>query len=319
MDYKDYYKILSVAKEASQEEIKKAFRKLARQYHPDQAEAADKVASEEKFKEVAEAYEVLGDPCKRKKYDTLGSGWDQPQGPQNSGDPHAQGFGRGAPFEGGEYHFSGTGFSDFFEQYFGAEGGDFTSFRKGSHGRSDFSMKGQDIEGEIMITIQEAAKGATRQIALSKIDPQTGQEKVQKFNVKIPAGIREGQRIRVASLGHAGHGSGESGDLFLNARFASDPDFRIKGSHLYYDLELTPWDAALGTKVNVPTLDGEVRLNIPEGTVANRRFRIPGKGLPSTKGTTGDLYVEIKINTPGVISESQRKAWESLRTAYSSD
>ena len=317
IEYKDYYKTLGITKDASQEEIKKAFRKLARKYHPDQSQDADKAVSEEKFKEVAEAYDVVGDPEKRKKYDTLGANWDQPQGAGTHHGAGPFGYGGGRTAHGPEYHFSGTGFSDFFEQYFGMGGGNFETFNSGGNRTAGFSMRGQDIEGEIMITIQEAAKGATRQIALSKTDPQTGREKVQKFNVQIPPGIREGQRIRVANQGHAGHGTGESGDLFLKARFASDPDFRVKGGDLYYDLVLDPWDAALGTKVTVPTLDGSVRLTIPEGTNPNRQFRIKAKGLPSTKGTSGDLYAEIKIRIPQALNEAERKAWEQLRASHS--
>jgi curved DNA-binding protein len=219
IEYEDYYETLGVKRDASQEDIKKAFRKLARRYHPDQTQDTDKAASEEKFKEIAEAYEVIGDPEKRKKYDTLGANWDQPEGAGASHGAGPFGYGGGGRNQGSEYHFSGTGFSDFFEQYFGMGGGNFDAFNPEGSRAAGFSMRGQDIEGEIMITIQEAAKGATRQIALSKTDPQTGRDKVQKFNVKIPPGIREGQRIRVASQGHAGHGTGESGDLFLKARF----------------------------------------------------------------------------------------------------
>ena len=319
IDYKDYYQVLGVKEDASQEDIKKAFRNLARKYHPDQSHETDKPANEEKFKEIAEAYEVIGDPDKRKKYDTLGANWDQAQGAGFRDPSNAQGFGRGFSAQGGEYHFSGTGFSDFFEQFFGMGGGDFDSVRQGQSRGSGFSMRGQDIEGEIMVTLQEAAHGSTRQVAVSKVDPQTGRETVHKYNVQIPKGIREGQRIRVASQGHAGHGTGESGDLFLKARFASDPDFRVKGGNLYYDLELAPWQAALGTKVNVPTIDGRVRLNIPEGTAANRRFRIQGKGLPSTKSAMGDLIVELQIKTPDITTDAQRKAWEALKKTYHSD
>lgn len=313
IDYKDYYQILGVKKDDSQEAIKKAFRTLARKYHPDQSKEADKTANEEKFKEIAEAYEVIGDPEKRKKYDTLGANWNQADhgGPWQNASP--DGFGRGQ-----EYHFSGTGFSDFFEQFFGAGGGDFGSYGRGAGRPSGFSMRGQDIEGEIMVSLREAAQGSTRQISLSKTDPQTGRENIQKFNVRIPPGIREGQRIRVARQGHAGQGSGESGDLFLKARLASDPDFRVKGGDLYYELEIAPWDAAMGTKATVPTLDGQVRLTIPKGTASNRRLRVAGKGLPSTKGTQGDLFVEIRIKTPEITKDSQRHAWEALKKTYPS-
>ncbi len=285
---------------------------MARTYHPDQSQANDKAAAEEKFKEIAEAYDVLGDPEKRGKYDTLGANWNQEPGAQYR--PGRSGFGDGFSSRGGEYHFSGTGFSDFFEQFFAGGGGDFGS---GGSTTREFSMRGKDIEGEIMITLQEASRGGTRQVSVSKSDPKTGKEVVQTFKVQIPAGIREGQRIRVASQGHAGHGSGESGDLFLRARFAADPDFRVKGGDLYHDLDLAPWDAVLGIKVDAPTLDGKVRLNIPAGTNSGQRFRIKGKGLPSIKHAPGDLYVEVHIKTPKAGDQAQQEAWETLKRIYS--
>lgn len=285
---------------------------MARTYHPDQSQANDKAAAEEKFKEIAEAYDVLGDPEKRGKYDTLGANWNQEPGAQYR--PGRSGFGDGFSSRGGEYHFSGTGFSDFFEQFFAGGGGD---FGRGGSTTREFSMRGQDIEGEIMITLQEASRGGTRQVSVSKSDPKTGKEVVQTFKVQIPAGIREGQRIRVASQGHAGHGSGESGDLFLRARFAADPDFRVKGGDLYHDLDLAPLDAVLGIKVDAPTLDGKVRLNIPAGTNSGQRFRIKGKGLPSIKHAPGDLYVEVHIKTPKAGDQAQQEAWETLKRIYS--
>lgn len=317
VEYKDYYEILGVKKDASQEDIKKAFRKLARKYHPDHAAENVKGKSEEKFKEIAEAYEVLGDPEKRKKYDNLGANWDQAQGSGNWQEFRPGGFPGGFSNQGSEYHFSGTGFSDFFEQFFGMGGGGFDHFRRGSGHAREYSMRGQDIEGEIMISLREAARGSTRQVSLSKVDPKTGKETIQKFNVRIPPGIRDGQRIRVASQGHPGQGRGEAGDLFLRARIASDPDFRIKGGDLYYDLELMPWEAALGTKVRVPTLEGAVMLTVPEGTNSKRKFRITSKGMPSTRGGAGDIIVEVQVKTPDVKTAGQREAWEKLKKTYS--
>ncbi len=310
VEYKDYYKILGVEKSATQEEIKKEFRNLARTFHPDKVQGSGKAAAEEKFKEIAEAYEVLGDPEKRKEYDALGQRWEQMKNSRSSG--FSESANRQSPNF--NYHFDGTGFSDFFEQFFGGGQHGFGS----RHSTSDthFSMRGQDIEAEIMITLEEALHGSNRQVSLAKVDPATGTEKVHTYKVRIPQGIQEGQRLRVSRQGYAGYGSGEPGDLYLRARFAKHPDFRVKGSDLYSEIELFPWDAVLGTSATIPTLDGNVRLKVPPNTTSGKTFRIRDKGLPLAKGSRGHLYVETRIKLPHYATPSQCEAWQKLKETY---
>lgn len=346
VEYKDYYKTLGVSKSASAEEIKKAFRKLANKYHPDHAAKEDRGNAEKKFKEINEAYEVLGDPEKRKKYDQLGADWENAQyagaGGFSGGWGHgpSQGFQqyrtqRGEPEF--DFHFGGTGFSDFFEQFFGGMGGiggmgnmggvgsmgnagGFSKFRGGQRGPQEVAWessgeapKGQDMEAEIMVTLKEAAQGSKRKISFSKVDPRTGQEDKQTFTVRIPAGLSEGKRLRVPGQGQPSPHGGKPGDLFLRVRFAKHPDFKVKDHDLYYELELAPWDAVLGKQVEVPTLDNPVRLKIRPGTPAGQRQRIRGKGLPKKDGSRGDLYVDVVIQIPEKVTEKERKLWEELK------
>lgn len=306
-DFKDYYRTLGVARDADAAAIKKAFRKLARQYHPDVAE--DKATAEAKFKEINEAYEVLGDPEKRRRYDELGADWDR-QGPPPPPPGAAPGW--TAADEG--YEFEGTGFSDFFERYFG--GGGFRGGFRGGAGTADgraAAFRGQDIEGDLMVTLREAMEGAMRRIAMRSVDPQTGAESVDEVQVRIPAGIREGQRLRVPGHGGPGVGGGEPGDLYLRVRLAADPDFRVLGSDLYRDLPLAPWEAVLGTTVAVRLPGGRsVQVRIPAGTTAGDQLRLRGYGLPSKSGD-GDLFVVVEIQVPDRVDEAARALWEQLR------
>lgn len=240
IEFKDYYATLGVARDAPASEIKQAFRKLARKYHPDVAK--DKRGAEAKFKEVNEANEVLSDPVKRKKYDELGARW------QEDGEAAAARAGRGsetgragAP----EFHFHGTGFSDFFEQFFGGAGRpDFTGGRDfgfgGEPGAAAGPRRGHDIEGDILVTLAEVMHGTTRSISLQSVDPQTGASETRSFTVRIPPGAAEGRRIRVPGKGEPGAGGGGAGDLFLRVRYAAHPDFRAQESDLYHDLDLAP-------------------------------------------------------------------------------
>jgi len=301
--YKDYYEVLGVPRNATDEEIRKAFRKLARQYHPDVAK--DKKKAEEKFKEINEAYEVLGDPEKRRQYDELGSHWKSgaefrpPPGWENM---HATGgFPGGFRFE-REFHFGGTGFSDFFEQLFGRHG-HFRGFQ--THWPEEEAQRGQDVEADIMVTLEEALKGSVRTITLER----DGQQEVHK--VKIPAGILPGQKLRVPGWGNFGTGGGAAGDLYLRVRLARHPDFEVQGKDLVYELELPPWDAVLGAEVKVPTLEGSVTIKIPPGTQNGRKLRVRGHGL-GKENERGDLIVQIKIQVPEHVNERQRKLWEQL-------
>src|SRR6202023_1534539 len=316
IEFKDYYKVLGVPRTASQEDIKKAFRKLARQYHPDVAK--DKKGGEAKFKEINEAYEVLGDPANRAKYDELGV--DGGAAASFQGAPGQRGRSSRGPAggEGVEFHFDGSGFSDFFEQFFGRgsrfDGADdFVSPGVGSGEQAGFVHRGSDFESDILVSLEEALTGSERTISLQRVDRRTGETRTQTLKVHIPPGVHEGQAIRVAGMGEDGVGGGASGDLFLRVRFAAHPEFRVRDSDLYYGLDLAPWEAVLGTRVTVPTLKGQVSVRIPAGTNQGRQLRIRGRGLPIGRtGGQGDLYVVINIELPPQITEEERKLWESL-------
>jgi len=309
VEFRDYYKTLGVAKTATADEIKKAFRKLARQHHPDLAQ--DKKAAEEKFKEINEAYEVLSDAEKRKKYDEVGPNWQQAGAgfrppPGGGGFPGGYGGG-GAP--GGyeeEFQFGGTGFSDFFEAFFGrgARGG-----RRGSafYGE-EAPLRGQDAEADIMVTLEEALHGSTRQISFTR--GRAG--KVETYTVKIPKGVREGQRIRLAGIGGEGIGGGEAGDLYLRVRFERHPEFTVEGADIVHEVELPVTQAVLGGEVMIPTLDGRAKLKVPAGTQNGRKFRIPGKGMPQRGGARGDFYAVIDVQLPTTLTPTQRTAWEAV-------
>jgi curved DNA-binding protein len=321
VEFKDYYQSLGVAREASQDEIRKAFRKLARQYHPDVAK--DKKAAEEKFKEINEAYEVLSDPAKRKKYDTLGANWNRaepPPGwqPPGGGAGGPRGF-RSANGEEYEFQFGGTGFSDFFEQFFGGGGAgrgfnfnDFGQAQGAGQGRAAGAMRGQDIEGDILVSLNEAIQGSVRTISFRRNNRQTGQTVSENFRVRIPVGVREGQLIRVPGKGEEGHNGGAPGDLYLRVRFEQHPDFRTRGADLFYDLDLAPWEAVLGTTVTIPALEGPVTVRVPAGSAGGQQLRVRGKGLPQPGGTRGDLYATITVNVPIDVSEDERALWRQL-------
>ncbi len=309
VQFRDYYETLGVPKTATDDEIKSAFRKLARKYHPDVAK--DKKAAEEKFKQINEAYEVLGDPQKRKKYDQLGADWNQPGGFQPPPGWGAQqpggGFRQSGDGSGGvEFEFGGTGFSDFFEQFFG--GGRGRSAFGGFGQRQARAERGSDVEADIMVPLEEALHGAKRTVSLRR----AGSKKVETYQVKIPRGVREGQRIRLAGQGEAGERGGKSGDLFLRVRLARHPDFRVEGSDLIHEVKIAPWQAVLGTELKIQTLEGDVLLKIPPGTRGGQRFRLRGRGLPSSSGTRGDLYVDVQIDIPKKITERERELWQDL-------
>jgi len=305
--FKDYYDTLGVARTASAEEIKQAFRKLARIHHPDVAK--NKAVGEAKFKEINEAYEVLGDPDKRKRYDELGANWDQQPGGMAAEPPPGR---RTAGRPGADFEFDGTGFSDFFESFFGGSRDGYSSFRGGMPPEDeDFAHPGRDVEADLLVTLEEALHGSRRQVTLRRPQPD-GEERSDTYNVKIPAGVREGQRIRLAGQGSGGGGGGPAGDLYLRVRLALHPDFSVDGANLHCDLDLAPWEAVLGTTVKLPTLDGTTSLRVPAGTAAGSQLRLRGLGLPKGDGTRGDLYAAAKIQVPTSVSPEQRAAWERL-------
>ncbi len=318
IEFRDYYKILDVPRDASADDIRKAFRKLARKYHPDVAK--DKVQAEEKFKEINEAYEVLSDPEKKKKYDTLGANWNRPGGPPPGWQERNTGTFHGGGPENFEFQFGGTtGFSDFFEQFFGGGGRDFGGFSQfdeadlgGGPGRQTQGRRGRNIEGDILVTLDEAVHGSIRSVSLQRRNPRTGAAESHRFRVKIPAGVGEGQLIRVAGQGQTGVGGGPAGDLYLRVSFAKHPDFSIRGSDLFYDLPLAPWEAVLGATVRIPTLDEPVTLRIPAGTQQGQQLRIRGRGLPTGEKSRGNLYAVVVIQAPKETSSEEKKLWEEL-------
>jgi len=327
VEFQDYYTTLGVPRDASEADIKKAFRKLARQHHPDVAK--DKKAAEEKFKQINEAYDVLSDPEKRKRYDQLGADWDKPGGgPPPDWEPGTR-MGRGrtagaSPNGAGTYEFNfggSTGFSDFFEQFFGSgarggggAGGMFRGARRDGV-ETEFAYPGSDIEGDLLVTLDEVLRGGTRTISLQRADPRTGETKTETIKVRIPPGVQDGQVIRVRGKGGEGTGGAPAGDLLLRVRLAAHPEFRAIGADLYHDLEIAPWEGVLGATAMVPTLGGgRVKLRIPAGTNNGQQLRMRGLGLPKGKGgTRGDLYVVADVQLPPKATNEERALWEKLR------
>lgn len=292
MEYKDYYKILDVARDASTDEIKKSYRRLARKYHPDVSKEAN---AEARFKEVTEAYEVLKDKDKRSAYDQLGSNWKQgqdfnpPPGWENMGG--FGGFGGAGPAGGA------AGFSDFFETIFG--GGFTGGGARQAGGRRPQARKGADVSGKVDVTLEEVHQGGHRTITLA------GGKQVK---VKIPAGVSEGRKIRLSGQGAAGSGGGPNGDLFLEVHVLPHRRFRLDGQSVYLDLPVAPWEAALGAKVQVPTLDGKVEIGIPAGSQSGRKLRLKGRGVRGQ----GDLYVVIQIQQPPADDDQIRDCYKQM-------
>ncbi len=281
MEYKDYYKVLGVSRTATQDEIKKAYRKLARKYHPDVSKEPD---AEARFKEVGEAYEVLRDAEKRAQYDQFGSNYQ-----------HGQSFRSPPGWEENVGGFAGGNFSSFFENMFG--GG-------GMGGNDQFFARGEDVNAKITVSLEDAYHGASKTIRRP-----TGANQNGTINVKIPAGIEPGKKIRLTGQGKKGMG-GKSGDLYLEVRIAPHKYYRVEGKDIFLDLPITPWEAALGAKVPVPTLAGKINLTIPEGARSGQKMRLKGRGLPGK--TAGDQFVVLQIQTPAAQSDKQRRLYEQM-------
>jgi len=304
VQFRDYYETLGVAKTSSHDEIRSAFRKLARKYHPDVA--ADKKGAEEKFKEINEAYEVLGDDEKRKKYDDLGPHWQNPPPQGGPGGNWEGGSSRGGG--GVEYEFGGTGFSDFFEQMFGTRRG--SRAPGGWQGFEDNGpLRGQDIESDILVTLEEALHGSTRSISFRR----SSSPKAETYTVRIPKGVREGQRIRLAGIGGAGAAGGSAGDLYLRVKYEKHPDLEISGTDIIHEYEIPAWTAVLGTEISVPTLEGRAKLKVPAGSQPGRKFRLAGKGLPGKNGVRGNFYILLLVTLPtSPLSETERDLWSKI-------
>lgn len=295
MEYRDYYKLLGVSRDASQAEIKSAYRKLARKYHPDVSKEAD---SEEKFKQIGEAYEVLKDAEKRAAYDQLGSGWREGQDFRPPPD-----WDNGFEFSGG-FGGADSAYSDFFESIFGRRQSGFQRHRP---------TRGEDHHARIFIAIEDSYNGATREISLHAPEFDASgriSTRERTLNLKIPQGVREGQHIRLAGQGMPGPDNSPNGDLYLEIAFQPHDIYRVDGRDIYLDLPITPWEAALGAKLKAPTPKGVVNLNIPEGSQAGRKLRLKGRGIPGAPA--GDLYVTLSIVVPPANTESARKLYRDM-------
>lgn len=293
MEYKDYYKILGVPRSASADEIKRAYRKLAREYHPDKNKAK---GAEEKFKEANEANEVLGDAEKRKAYDQLGANWKS--GQQFRPPPGWDSQFRGHGGRGGGMGDDGVGFSDFFSSMFG--GGMGGAGMRGSPFDAGFGEP-QDTRAAISISLEDSFHGAVRDLQLGS----------RTLKVRIPKGVTAGQVIRLAEQGQRG------GDLLLEVRLLPDPVFTTEGRDVHCTVNLAPWEAALGGKVPVPTLGGEVELNLPAGTQGGKKMRLKGRGLPGS--APGDQFVTLNIVTPAAQTEAERKFYQDMAQRFSFD
>lgn len=301
---RDYYEVLGVSKTASQEEIKKAYRRLARQYHPDLHPGAKKAEMEKKFKELTEAYEVLGDEEKRKKYDKYGFRWQEAEAYERAQQAAGAAGGptgdwRTVFTEGG---FEGFGdFSDLFDNLFGRGRREGASFR-------GFAMAGTDLEATVQVTLHEVCTGTTRRLELLDASGHP-----QIIEVRIPKGVQDGERLRVKGKGAPGLHGGPPGDLYLSVHIVPHPVFQRKGSDIWVTLPVWPWEAVLGAEVQVPTLTGPVKLKIPPGSQAQQQLRLKGKGLPTRTGAVGNQIAVLEIVVPSSVSSDERAVYEQLR------
>jgi curved DNA-binding protein len=306
MEFKDYYETLGVERNATQDDIKRAYRKLARKYHPDVSKDPQ---AEHRFKEVGEAYAVLKEPDKRAAYDRMGANWKAGQDFQPP-----PGWDAGFEFSGGGDDQRAGDFSDFFETLFG---------QRASHGggrERRWNAQGQDRHAKVMIDLADAYRGARRSIVLQVpvVDAQghvSTQERTLEIN--IPKGLRAGQHLRLAGQGAPGMGDGRAGDLYLEIAFAPDPRFRVDERDVYVDLPLAPWEAALGAKVSLPTPDGSVELSVPPESQAGRQLRLRGKGIPGDP--PGDLYAVVSIVLPPARTDAAKAAYRAMKDALAFD
>jgi curved DNA-binding protein len=309
VDFKDYYKIMGVKRDATQDDIKRSYRKLARKYHPDVSKHAD---AEARFKEVGEAYEVLKDPEKRAAYDQLGANWKAGQDFRPPPDWDA-----GFEFSGGGYtRADSSAYSDFFESLFGH------GFGSAPHtgAQRGFRARGEDHHAKVLIDLEDAYHGAAKTITLRSPELDSGGHVITRehsLNVKIPKGIRQGQKIRLSGQGAPGFGGGEAGDLYLEIEFKPHALYRVEGRDLYLDLPVAPWEAALGATIKTPTPAGPVDLKIPAGSSSERKLRLKGRGIPGNP--PGDIYVVAQIALPSADSDQARDLYRKMEQELAFD
>ena len=341
IEYKDYYAVLGISRAAAEDEVRLAFRRLARLYHPDKT--GNDRDSELRFKEINEAYEVLGNQARRRRYDDFLDAWETNPRREDAW----RSFSRPGQFDGESgpegrqhYSFDGAGFSEFFDELFGSKERASRSRAQNNRDRSDGERperepaadgQGDDLESDLWVTLNEVATGALRPITMKravKCDTCYGMGQynahtceacngngsrtvVDTYKVKIPRGIREGSFLRITGRGEAGVGHNPPGDLYLKVHYSSHPDFRVESGTLVHELELAPWEAVLGSIVTVPTLDGKTTIKVPAGTQNGRRLRVKGKGLPGPSGA-GDLMVQVIVQVPNSPVLKERQLWEEL-------
>ncbi|HIG65960.1 MAG TPA: J domain-containing protein [Methyloprofundus sp.] len=304
MEYKDYYKVMGIGKEATQAEIKRAFRKLARKYHPDVSKEKD---AEDKFKEVGEAYEVLKDPKKRAVYDQLGANWKSGQ----AGFEPPPDWDAGFEFHGGTQtgdQANAADFSDFFASLFGQQTGGFQGSHQARHTR------GEDSHTKVFIDLEDAYHGASRNLTLrTSVLGADGRPEIKSrtLNIKIPKGIKEGQNIRLQGQGSPGTAEGKAGDLYLKIEFNPHPNYKVKGLDVSLELPITPWEAMLGAKVQIPTPAGKVDLTIPAASSSGKRMRLKGRGIPAK--IAGDFYITLEIILPDKLNEREKSLYQALQ------
>lgn len=332
IEYKDYYQILEVQPDAGDEEIRRAFRRLARMYHPDKA--GNDRSAEDRFKEINEAYEVLGDATKRRRYDEFNNTWYN----SPSAEEAWRQFGESEPRPGRDSRASTGAFSDFFEQLFyerdRSQGGarPRPNVRSREEVQEQTSGRGDDLESDIFVTLEEVASGGIRPINMRRLERcptcfGVGQYNAHKcetcsgngnflrsdtYKVKVPRGIKEGAFLRIQGHGEKGLGTGKPGDLYLKVHYAKHPEFRVENGTLHHDLEIAPWEAVLGGAVVVPTLEGRATIKVPAGSQNGHKIRMRGRGLPAEDGTPGDLIITLKVQVPVAAAGRERQLWEEL-------
>lgn len=315
MQYIDYYKILGVSKEATQDDIQRAYRKRARTYHPD-VNKSD--GAESKFKEINEAKEVLSDPEKRKLYDQYGMEWQRAAQEESAGWEHSyqegdaeSGFFRGFDFGESSRNGTGPGFSDFFQDLFGGRS---STQRPGAGDPFTFNIPGANLEADISLSLSDLVQGGQKVVSFQYREEGSGSSytlKDKSLKVRIPKGVTDGSIIRLAGQGGKGQGQGPDGDLLLRVLLAFDPNFDVRGHDLYKKVALAPWEGVLGAAITVETLTGSVKLTVPPRTQNGRRFRLKGQGLPKKRGV-GDLYVEIELRIPDTLDDKEMELFREL-------